>query len=159
MTEEPRFSGFGAAARSLAGDFRMYTDPSKVKYGNVKVTLPLAFEPQTPGPRFLTAPEWRRKPEAAQVVAIYPDKAVKDGVMTGRGTAECAVKLDGSFEDCRAVDEQPAGEGFGEAATGLARYMAVTAWTQDGRPVDGARIRIPFRFNYAHPDEPKGKAD
>lgn len=157
LTEEPRTRGFGSAARSLAPKFRAYTDPSKSDYRHVKVTVAFAFEAAAPGPRYITAPDWRRRPSEDQVVAVYPDEAVKAGIFTGRGTVECVIKPDGGLDQCHAVDEDPAGKGFGEAAAKLAGYMAVATWSQDGKPVDGALIRIPFRFNYAHPEEAKGK--
>lgn len=155
LSEEPRGRGFGPAARSLAPRFRAYTDASRSNYKNVRVTLPFAFDAAPGEPRYITAPDWRRRPSDEQVIAVYPDKAVAAGVVTGRGVAECLVRPDGALADCRAVDEDPAGDGFGEAAATLAGYMAVAVWTQDGKPVDGAHIRIPFRFNYAHPEELK----
>lgn len=157
LTEEPRGRGFGFAARSLAAKFKAYTDPSKSDYRHVQVTVPFAFEAAPPEPRYITAPDWRLKPTNDQVIAVYPDQAVKAGVFTGRGTAECVVKPDGTLDRCRAVEEEPAGKGFGEAAAKLAGSMAIATWSQDGKPVDGALMRIPFRFNYVQPDESKPK--
>jgi hypothetical protein len=155
LSENPGGRGFGSAAKSLAARFRVYTDPAKSDYRNVRVTVPVAFEAHPAELRYITAPDWRLKPSADQVIAVYPDKAVKDGIKTGRGTAECVVKADGTLAACQAVAEEPAAEGFGEAAQRLAGYMSIGVWSQDGKAVDGARIRIPFRFNYAEPSTPQ----
>ncbi len=53
---------------------------------------------------------------------------------------------------CEVVGEDPAGLGFGEAAVAAAAAFAVNPWSDDGRPVDGARIRIPIRFTAAEPE-------
>lgn len=152
LSEEPPYRGFGEVAKKLAPRFRALTDPARFEHSKVLVTVPFALEAQPPSPRYITAPDWRAGPTPAQTLALYPDKALKDGIRTGRGRVECRIQPDGALADCKAESEEPAGEGFGEAAVRLAGLMAIGAWSQDGRPVDGAHIRIPVRFNYAGPE-------
>ena len=42
--------------------------------------------------------------------------------------------------------EQPAGLGFGAAAVALSSAFQVTAWTAEGLPTIGGKIRVPIRY-------------
>jgi hypothetical protein len=154
LTENPPLRGFGGAARRLAPLFQLYVDEKDPPAGRLQVNLALAFEPPGPGPRFVTAPDWTRRPTPTQSASIFPDKAARDGLKTGVALVECVVQMDGSFAGCEVREETPAGEGFGEAALRLIPTLAIAPWSQDGRPTDGAHIRVPIRLNAAAPAEP-----
>jgi TonB family protein len=77
---------------------------------------------------------------------VFPAEAAKAGLKQGRAIVSCAVKHDGSLEDCGVVSEEPAGMGFGEAALKIAAVTAMNPWTAQGTPVEGARIRLPIRL-------------
>jgi hypothetical protein len=154
----PRYGAFRQAAVTLAPKFRVFLDPSQDPPRNLRVIVPVTFDPPSSQPRFVLAPEWRLKPNPDQVIAVYPEKAVKDGFNTGHATVECVSTAEGTLTDCHAVEETPANEDFGLAATKLASIMKIAAWGQDGRPVADHRIRIPFRLNYAGEQGPEAKA-
>lgn len=156
LTESPPLKGFGSAAVRLAPRFQALTTDDPRKAGNMQVTVPVAFEASGPGPRYLSGFDWRVRPDPTQTAAIFPDKAAKDGIVTGRAIVDCLVQADGALADCGVVSEEPAGEGFGASALRLAAIMRAAAWTQDGRPIDGARVRMPFRLNL-HDGEPAAK--
>lgn len=147
VSEAPANEGFGHAARSLAPRFKALIDPTALDAPKVQATVPITFEAASDQPRFLTAPEWRRRPTANQAASVFPAKAARAGLNTGRAVIDCTVQTDGTLKACRTVSEDPPGQDFGASALALAAYMEVTPWSQDGRPTDGAHIQMPIRLN------------
>ena len=66
--------------------------------------------------------------------------------MGGEARIECTVSAAGLLAGCKVLAESPQGAGFGEAALALAPKFAMKTVTPSGRPVAGASVVIPIRF-------------
>jgi TonB family protein len=143
--EQPRGKGLGEAAMSLSREFKLAVDPNEPNVAR-DLTVDVSFnfpDPMNPAPVQIIHPQWTRGLDPAKLQALYPIKASDAGVRSGRGEVECAVAHSGALTGCVVVREEPPNLGFGEAAVQIASVMAMNPWTEEGRPVDGARIRLP----------------
>jgi hypothetical protein len=139
--------GFVEAARSLLPYFKA---PTTARGGRstlgAHVFVPVQLlDPKSPDLRdspIGNRPMWRRTPDAGQIV--FPEAARAKGLRRGRGDVDCLVAPEGELTDCRLAGETPAGAGFGPAALAGAPGFALSAWSFDGRPLDGFRIKLPI---------------
>lgn len=150
LTEAPGARGFGAAAVKLASQFELI--PVGEGRKDVYVNLAVRFgHPEVE--RVVAHPRWIRGLDPEKVSEIFPSAAGDKGLSEGLGVVECSVAPGGGLADCKVAREEPAGLGFGEAAVAVAEIMQMSPWTDDGRPVDGAVIRLPIRLKRA-PEAP-----
>lgn len=154
---------FGDAALSLADRFRMrMTDKERTKYAKSDVMISFRFiNPSTPAGRGrkVSKPTWITRIDPEKIVALYPTDAADKGVQSGVGVASCLVAADGALTDCKVASETPEGLGFGASAVAAAGIMRMNPWTSEGRPVQGARIRLPINFSLAETAAPAAPAD
>lgn len=156
--QTPKGSPFGEAARTLAGKFRLKLTPEEAKtYASADIAISFRFyNPATPAGQVkkVEKPDWIVRVNPNKIVALYPQAAIDAGVKEGVGVADCLVMPDGKLTDCSVSREEPGGLGYGPAALMVAGVMQMDPWTPEGRPVAGARIRLPVVFNLAPEAEP-----
>lgn len=158
IAEFPKGQGFGRAARSLVKRFELKIDYRQINMSTDHwVDVPFHFiNPNTAAgqARKVADPRWISMPDPDRIQGAYPKAAADAGVRSGVGVIDCATAADGRLTDCTVSREDPAGLGFGEAALTVAPIMQMNPWTDDGRPVDGARIKLPIQFKLAGPANP-----
>lgn len=151
LDEAPAAAGFAAAALSLAHRFQLQPDRRWTASGQAVVTnITIRFEAPS-DPRFtgrmIAEPRWVFALDPATAQALFPAQASAAGARSGVGRAICTVAADGSLTGCAPGPATPEGLGFSQAAVAAARAMRMNPWTDDGGPVDGARVTVPLQFD------------
>jgi protein TonB len=96
----------------------------------------------------ITNPDWIRRPSAQDLARYYPSRAQTLG-KEGRATMTCSVTVSGTLTACSVVSEEPDGMGFGDALIRMSKTFKMRPKQTDGRPVEGGKVTIPFRFTLA----------
>jgi hypothetical protein len=153
LREEPTGRGFGGAARDLSQKFRVALDPETLAARTaIQVNLPVRFVDPASADfihRRLGQPIWIQTVDQTTTQELFPAEAASRGLKTGLGVVDCAVSANGALTDCKPLPADPEGAGFSEAAVRVAQVMKMSLWTQEGGPVDGARVKLPVRFDLA----------
>ena len=149
IKEDPGKLGFGAAAVTLARQFRVAPETLAKHYtSSLWVDVPIRFfAPGSAAERTVVSPVWMAGMDPGRAPKVYPPEAAAAGVTSGRGVARCTVGADGSLTNCAPETAEPPGLGFSEAAVKLASTMKMAPWSADAAPVDGATVRVGIRLN------------
>ena len=84
------------------------------------------------------------RPNGDDFAREYPWRALNEEV-EGRVVLDCRVIAQGKLA-CGVFSQEPAGYGFGEAALRMSPLFRVEAVNGDLASVQGARVRVPIRF-------------
>ena len=152
LTEEfPEENGFGPAALKLIEHSKGRPDLTLPPVEAETVTMVFCADPPsiTPNPlrlpRAITMPDWRTRPTAEQIRAVYPPAALAAN-LSGRAIVKCEVGVDGGLSGCSVAQETPPDQGFGQAALKLTASIVMKPMTVDGVPQPGAIVRLPVVF-------------
>lgn len=90
-------------------------------------------------------PQTARRVTDAERKAAYP-KAAFDQKISGSATLDCTADEQGREVDCKVIEEDPAGMGFGEAALALVTKERVKTRDASGASIVGKRFETGFSF-------------
>jgi TonB family protein len=111
--------------------------------------LSVLFIAAAPAPVVVEA-SFKTKPTGDDVNRLFPEAAMRARV-GGRVKVRCTITVEGALTNCKAIEEDPPGYGFGEAGVKLLSRVQFNPKTIDGKPVESERT-IPLSF--AKPDGP-----
>ena len=106
---------------------------------------PPAAAPPPSHPSVIGKPDWSQRPNAEDVARYYPQRAERMSI-AGRAEISCTVQANGKLSACSVTSEDPADQGFGDAALKLSKLFKMRPKTLDGAPSDGGVVKIPLRF-------------
>lgn len=95
--------------------------------------------------RFDEPPNWLKKPDFNELMAVYPNEAAKKGV-SGSAVIKCIVQTNGLTRACVVVKDDNPRLGFGPAAVTLAKTFLFKPATRQGQPVE-ADVTVPVNFH------------
>lgn len=107
--------------------------------------LAMSLRPPSSGAPVLTSYDvlWLTPPTTAVLQRTFPQRALQRE-QAGKAKLRCAIA--GERLDCQAVDETPAGWGFGEAAMKASQMIAVAPTLKDGTPSSGRELCFAIRY-------------
>lgn len=136
--ETPANAGLGKAMLSLAPLYRLNLARPKPPAPGEDIVMPEGhFDVDT-------APDWLRRPTAADLMAVWPQKALAAG-RGGKAIINCMISQQGALYECIPVTESPAGEHFGDAAVALSAQFLMKPATKAGKPVV-SEVSVPINF-------------
>lgn len=97
-------------------------------------------------------PNWVKKPSNEDIEHAFPPAAAAARVK-GRVVVQCKVRIDGNVDRCVVLSEDPPAWGFAEATLKVIPVLRMRPRTEDGVPVDGAAVTIPFNWSPTHLDD------
>jgi TonB family protein len=161
LRDEPNGYGFAKAARALASKFVGPTSLADSKStSGADTQIRFTFAPEMlDGVIAPSRPVFLKAPTADEMLAGFPQSALKAGVMSARVVMTCKVIAGGRLDACTMLSEEPQGYGLGKATLPLASAFQLSPWSQDGVPLVGTDVRVPIRYAFeeAPPQTPSPK--
>ncbi len=77
----------------------------------------------------ITMPKWLHTPSGTDMIDLFPPFEYKQQ-RNGKAMMDCAVADDGKLENCRILQEDPPGHGYGAASLKLSKIYRMTPLAQ-----------------------------
>lgn len=146
-SERPEGFGLGDTAEKLAREF-VLADPdgSGVPARQKAAQIPIRFQPfdPEPEPRRVTRPAWVEAPSGVEIGEAFGPALRQAGLTRTRVVIDCGISAEGRLTGCGTAADTPAP--VSAAALAIAAKFRMNPWTTEGEPVEGARIRLPLRY-------------
>ena len=149
LRQDPGGAGFGAAARALAKKFVAPADDGAGRaLAGGRTQIQIAFVPPPADGSLPTIgkPRWVSLPSPEAMEGVIKKVRSSPGQTAVRVVLNCDVVAEGKLADCKVESENPAGTGVGGEVLGIVGAARLAVWTEEGLPVVGGRVRVPFRF-------------
>ncbi|MBN8607360.1 MAG: hypothetical protein J0L81_10605 [Caulobacterales bacterium] len=91
-----------------------------------------------------TSVQWVQQPNGEDLRFYYPARAWGSNI-SGSARLDCLIASGGALR-CRAANEQPTYQGFGDAALKLATMLRVAERNEAGESLVGQRVSVPIQF-------------
>lgn len=128
VDEAPTGVGYGLAALALMPE---YVAPAA---SPTELTFRVDFKPLPANSGAIVPPTWRKSVGDLDVRRYWPVQAMRRE-QGGRASYRCKVDLRGRLFDCRTLEEEPAGQHFGDAALAMTSQLLMSPATFRGEPV------------------------
>lgn len=136
--------------------------PGAEPFAHALLDLAAKYRRRPPGPQDLRevlvvetrspideAADWVKQPSPEDLRAVFPVAALRVGAK-GSAVVNCLVTIQGALDDCVAVEEEPAGLGFGDAGRTLMTQVSMKPARLRGEPAP-SYVSIPVRWTEPPP--------
>ena len=145
LIEDPVGSGFADAARSLTGKFRASIPQAMRRNADIWTELRFRFpaNPAAGSGRIIDEPPWfADTPGADTGVALPSPTPGSDAPAPRFAVLDCGVAPDLRLEGCQVIEDRGPEALTADGARKLVSGKRVSAWSEEGEPVDGARVKL-----------------
>ncbi len=145
LIEDPVGSGFADAARRLAGKFQASIPQAMRQNADIWTELRFRFpaNPVAAADRIIDGPLLFADAPGADTGAALPSPSQgSDAAAMRFAVLDCAVAPDFGLRGCEVIEDRGPVALTADGANKLVSGKRVSAWSEEGEPIDGARVKM-----------------